>query len=380
MLLALAACTEAPRVVPAPPDSGPPKNKRGGELPEADFGDGPIAKVNGVEIPRKAFDIYYNRFRISLHKKQVLYPIGGAEGVMSRVVKRLVAEEVIRQKAKEAGITAPEDRIKESMEEVQARLKRDAEYAEYHRELGTTEDIWRAEAEVDVLREMLVERSLAAARELPETEVKALWAERAKDFQHPVQVDLSRIRFDIGSGMSGDQIREVRKKAELVRGRIAKGEKFEEMAKTFSDGASSDKGGRIGWLAPGALPRPIAEALWKVKPGGVSDVLEDDRGIYIFKVHSFRDEGTIPYEEVRSQLLMELIQKRQNEALGMLMNEWRRTTKVEILVPQLEAALTWTSTTMPSIPERADQGPEPGHQMPQTLEKALQPPSPHSPP
>ena len=74
------ACETSPANAP-PPDAGAPAKKKG-ELPEVTFADGPIAKVNGVEIPRKAFDTYYNRFRISMHKQAVLYPVGGAEAVM----------------------------------------------------------------------------------------------------------------------------------------------------------------------------------------------------------------------------------------------------------------------------------------------------------
>jgi peptidyl-prolyl cis-trans isomerase C len=333
------------------PDAGPAPRSKAGVLPEVTFGDGPIARVNGVEIPRKAFDNYYNRFRISMHKHSVLYPVGGADAVMSRVAKRLVAEEVVRQEAKKAGITASEEKLQEAMADNQARLKRDAEYAEYHRELGTTPEMWRAEAEVDVLKDELVYNVLKVAYEVPEEEIQALYKEREKELRHPAEAKLARIRFDIAAEMSGDHTKIIKQQALKVRDALKKGAKFEEAAKNFSQGSSADKGGLIGWIPPNGLPPKIAEVIWKTKVGQTTDVLEDERGFYIFKVLAFRDAGVEPYEDVRSQLLLEVRQKRQIAALEKAMDGWRQGAKIEILIPELEAMMTRTSTSIPEIPD-----------------------------
>ncbi|MBK6683394.1 MAG: peptidylprolyl isomerase [Deltaproteobacteria bacterium] len=350
-LFGLGACETSPANAPAP-DAGAPAKKKG-ELPEANFPDGPIAKVNGVEIPRKAFDTYYNRFRVSMHKQPVLYPVGGAEAVMARVTKRLVAEEVIRQEAKKAGITPPEDLVKAQLDEIQARLKRDADYAEYHRILGTTEEVFRAEAEVDALRTVLVEKIVKEANEVPKELLQATYEARKKSLEHPPQAKVGRIRFDITSGMSGDHLKLLRTRAQEVRASIKKGAKFEDAAANFSMGTSSDKGGMLGWIAASAVDPKISEVIWKTKPGQVTDVLEDDRGFYIFKVYAFRDAGVTPLEEVSPELTAELRQNRQAELITRAMSDWREGAKVEILVPELQTAMTWTSTVMPEIPEPA---------------------------
>lgn len=351
VVLASWACDPKPESPPpGPPDTGVAPKKKG-QLPEVTFGDGPIARVNGVEIPRKAFDTYYNRFRVSMHKHEILYPVGGAEAVMSRVTKRLVAEEVIRQEAKKAGLTPPEDLVKAYLDEVQARLKRDADYAEYHRILGTTDEVWRAEAEVDALRTVLVEKIVKEANTVPKELLKATYEARVKQFSHPPQAKVGRIRFDITASMSGDHVKHLRQRADEVRAAIKKGAKFEDAATNFSMGASSEKGGALGWIAASSLDPKIAEVLWKTKPGQVTDVLEDDRGFYIFKVYAFRDAGVTPLEEVEPELTAELRQNRQAELIAKAMSDWRDGAKIEILVPELQTAMTWTSTVMPEIPE-----------------------------
>lgn len=327
--------------------------KKGQTLPELHWSEGPIAKVNGVEIPKSAFDYYYNRYRISMHKFPVLYPVGGEKAVIARVGKRIITEEIIRQQAKQQGITASDEEVKPRLDEVNDRLKRDPDYAEYHRMLGTTMDQWRAEAEVDVLREELLYKGLKGARDVPDNELKALYEERKDKYKHGDQVKVSRIRFDIGQNMTGDQIKLLRQKADLtLAGLKKKGAKFDEMAKRLSDGSSRERGGELGWVSRTGMAEPIADALWKTKVGQVTDVLQDERAMYIYKVEGFRKEGIAPLEDVRAELYLELQKKRQEDAVNKLIGEWKSTSKVEILNPDLQSAMTYTSTVMPEIPER----------------------------
>lgn len=314
------------------------------------FGDGPVARVNGVEIPRKAFDTYYDRFRISMHKNQILYPIGGAEAVMSRVMKRLITEELIRQEAKKQAITAPPQSVQAGLEDIKDRLKRDAQYAEYHRQLGTTEETWRAETEVDVLREEVLRRALKDAIDIQPAVLEAEYKSRLHEYRHDDEIRLSRIRFDVTADATGDTLKLYRDRAKAAITAIKKGAKFEDVAKQLSMGSSADRGGEIGWQPRLAFSSTIAKELWKLKPGQVSQVLEDDRGIYVYKITDFRKAGTLPLEDVRPQLLAELRLRRQAEVLTKLIMDMKNNAKIEILVPELEAAMTRTSTVMPEIP------------------------------
>ncbi len=345
------ACDSPPQPPPTPPDTGAPKTKRGGTLPELEFGDGSVARVNGVEIPRKAFDTYYDRFRISMHKNPILYPVGGAEAVKARVIKRLITEELIRQEAKKLGLTAPEDKVKAIMDETEARLKRDAQYAEYHRQLGTTAEQWRAEATVDVLKEEVLRVAVKEAFDIKDEVLKAAYQARIGQYQHTDEMKLSRIRFDISASATGDQIKFLRDRAKAVVGSLRKGAKFEELAKELSQGSSAERGGDIGWQPRLAFSSTIGDVLWKLKPGQFSEVLEDERGIYVYKVTGFRKAGVFPLDEVKGELILELRRLRQAELITKLLVDMKNNAKIEVLVPELEAAMTFTSTVMPEIPE-----------------------------
>lgn len=337
------------------------KKKRKGQLPEINWPDGPIARVNGVEIPKRSFDNYYNRFRISMHKFPVLYPVGGEIAVMARVGKRVVTEEILRQQAKKQGIVATDEKLKPRLEEVDARMKRDADYAEHHRLLGTTAEDFRREAEVDVLREELIIAGMKGAKEVPEAELKALYESRKAQYAHPDQVKVKRIRFDIGQDMTGDHLNVLRQRAEGALASIKKGAKFEDVAKKMSDGSSRDRGGDIGWISRLSVNDDIAKALWSTRVSGVTDVLQDEHALYIYKIEGFRKAGIAPLEDVRAALFLELQKIREEAAINKMINTWRAGAEVEILIPELADAMTRTSTVMPEIPERdpSFEGPTP---------------------
>jgi parvulin-like peptidyl-prolyl isomerase len=337
------------------------KRTKKGQLKEINWPDGPIARVNGVEVPKSKFDKYYNRFRMSMHKFPILYPEGGEIAVMARVGKRVVTEEILRQQAKKQKIKISEEMIASRLEEIEDRMKRDADYADHHRMLGTTKEDFRAEAEIDAIREELLYQGLKDAKTVPEAELKALYESRKEQFKHPDQVKVKRIRFDIGQEMTGDHVNLLKQKAETVLASIKKGAKFEDMARTMSEGSSRERGGDLGWISRIGLSENVVKALWTTKPGGVTDVLQDERGLYIYKVEGFRKPGYAPLEDVRAMLFLELQKTRQEAAINKIINEWRSSAEVEVLIPELASAMTHTSTVMPEIPERdpSFEGPTP---------------------
>jgi peptidyl-prolyl cis-trans isomerase D len=61
--------------------------------------------------------------------------------------------------------------------------------------------------------------------------------------------------------------------------------KFAELAKQYSqDPGSKDNGGDLGFFARGAMVKPFEEAVFKLKPGQMSGLVESDFGYHIIKL------------------------------------------------------------------------------------------------
>ena len=91
-----------------------------------------------------------------------------------------------------------------------------------------------------------------------------------------------------------------------IRSRIINGEDFATMAKAYSeDTSSATKGGDLGWTKPGTMVPPFEEAMDKLQPGEISEVVQTSFGFHIIEVLGRRthdDAGEIIQEKVRKAI------------------------------------------------------------------------------
>ena len=77
---------------------------------------------------------------------------------------------------------------------------------------------------------------------------------------------------------------EAENRAKEIIGKIKNGEKFEELAKMYSDDFSKKNGGDIGYVVKDMLPPEVASAIEKSKPGIVEDPIKTQQGVYIIQL------------------------------------------------------------------------------------------------
>ncbi|MDW3683561.1 SurA N-terminal domain-containing protein [Cupriavidus sp. CV2] len=84
-------------------------------------------------------------------------------------------------------------------------------------------------------------------------------------------------------------------------------ETFADVARKQSqDPGSAEKGGDLGFMGRGALVKPFEDAMYALKDGQISDVVETDYGYHIIKLTGIKPAETKPLEQVRTELEVEL--------------------------------------------------------------------------
>jgi parvulin-like peptidyl-prolyl isomerase len=73
-------------------------------------------------------------------------------------------------------------------------------------------------------------------------------------------------------------------------------------------------------------------AAFSVKPGELSDIVETPYGFHIIKVEEHQDGRTMPLQEVRGDIRKLLEERGLQEGLAALIQEAKRTAKIEILI------------------------------------------------
>jgi peptidyl-prolyl cis-trans isomerase SurA len=102
------------------------------------------------------------------------------------------------------------------------------------------------------------------------------------------------------------QVASERENMDLIRQRILDGLAFEQAVRDYSDGASGDDGGYLGWRTPDQLPELFLNALRDMDPEGdnISAVLESSNGLHLLKLHDRKGSGSMVDQQLIEHILV----------------------------------------------------------------------------
>lgn len=142
-------------------------------------------------------------------------------------------------------------------------------------------------------------------QQIKETDFTALarehYAAHPDQFQIPEQFRVAHILKHVSCDCEKP---EKRQKIESILGKLKTGEDFSTLAKTESDDKeSATQGGDLGkWMKKIDLVAPFADAMSKLEPGQLSEVIETQFGFHIIKLLERQPARVQPFEEARQAL------------------------------------------------------------------------------
>ncbi|MFZ1803787.1 MAG: peptidyl-prolyl cis-trans isomerase, partial [Nitrospira sp.] len=142
-----------------------------------------------------------------------------------------------------------------------------------------------------------------------DSELKRFYQEHRDRFALPEEYQLSQILIQ---PRSSDGLAEALTKARRAMDDLKRGEKFEDVAMRYSDGANALQGGRLGLVRHGELIPTIEQAVAHLVPGGISDIIESPEGIQIIRMDDRKPKQFRQFEDVRREV-QELVYQRKSE-------------------------------------------------------------------
>jgi peptidyl-prolyl cis-trans isomerase C len=122
------------------------------------------------------------------------------------------------------------------------------------------------------------------------------------------------------------------KEAKDILARLAKGEKFEDLAKQFSLDGSKDYGGDLGYFTAPEMVPEFSKATFALKVGETSQPVKTDFGWHIIRLEDRKMGAAQPYDQVKSAIRNVLLRKKIAETMDRI----RKASKVEILDEDLK--------------------------------------------
>ncbi len=111
-----------------------------------------------------------------------------------------------------------------------------------------------------------------------------------------------------------------------IQSRLAEGEDFAELAKSYSqDAGTAEQGGDLGYIDPAALPEAIAATANKLSLNQVSEPVESDSGIHFIKVTAIDTLELPVYEEQKERIADDLKREAVAERFAVVLDELRES-------------------------------------------------------
>ncbi len=127
---------------------------------------------------------------------------------------------------------------------------------------------------------------------------------------------------------------DAKKRAERVHALVSDGQDFRTLAKKFSDLPSAADGGDLGVFQKDDMAPYMQDAILKLAPGEISNVIETPSGYQFFKLLSSED-GQIVVQASFGSVKEEIRKKLYEQELKGAFDEWVKTIKEEAYIKKL---------------------------------------------
>ncbi|HYK90643.1 MAG TPA: peptidylprolyl isomerase [Acidobacteriota bacterium] len=245
----------------------------------------------------------------------------------------LIANELLYQRATEAGIKASDTEVQVEFAKVAKTFASDAEMNMQLANRGLDRAALNKELARSLVVAKYVQENITKKIVVSPVDAQQYYSAHTEEFRHPDLVRTSHILILVPAAATEDQNRTARQRAEALLERARKGEDFAKLAKENSMDGSASQGGDIGFVPKGRLAPEYEQAAFSLPVGGISDVVRTQFGYHVIKVTEIKKEGISTLDEIRSDLIEFMKNQRAQSELGKHVSDLQTKAKIEIYIP-----------------------------------------------
>lgn len=243
---------------------------------------------------------FENRVRSDLIIAQVLGPVGSTAAAPNRVADDLMAALTQERTVSLRRFNA--EGYEGDVEVTEADIE--AWYQDNQAELRLPES-------VNISYVVLDEAAASQGLSVPESEIQAYYQQNQARYGQPEQRRVSHILREVPPDADQATKDAARAKAQDIADQLkADPDQFAILAAELSqDPGSSSQGGDLGWISKDTLVPEVEEAVFKLEPGVISDVIESPFGYHVATVTQVQPASIKPVDQVREDIESEVLRQ-----------------------------------------------------------------------
>ncbi len=307
-----------------------------------------IARVNNEIITRTE----YVRSRDQLKQEVQQQDPANADRAFAEkqrdVLRDLIDQQLLLQKAKDLGITGDTELIKRLDEmRKQMNLGSMEELEKAAEAQGASYEDFKQNLRNQIVTQHVIGEEVGKHLAMNKDEVKRFYDLHRAEMEQPEQVRLSEILIapkrpakpaaapdakpePLSEAETEAALAAAQTQAQDLLDQIHKGAKFEDLAKKYSDGPSAKDGGDLSYFKRGTLSKELEDKVFALKAGEVTDVVRTKQGYVILQVTEHQMAGIPSLKEVESRIQDELYMQKLQPALRVYLTTLREEAFIDI--------------------------------------------------
>ena len=288
-----------------------------------------IAIINGSVITKEEFNRELNQVKQKILQRGQKISSTQLENIGNKILEDLIDLELLFQESHNNGIKVKKEKIDSQIRALKQKLPNNAEFEKRLTKLKLSESALRLKIKKGIAIQELVETRIAQGIKISDEESKVFYDTNPDLFKQPEQVKASHILIKVAPGANEITKSEAKQKLRQIQQKLNKSEDFAMLAKEFSECPSKIKGGDLGYFRRGQMGKSFEDAAFSLKPEKVSDIVETQFGYHLIKVVDKKLETTIPYEDVKNNLVQHLKQEKTKQKVKLYIQTLREKAKIE---------------------------------------------------
>jgi len=272
-----------------------------------------VAKVNGEKIYQADIDFVFQTVVMPRFEEQNLgqkFPVDKKTQLKTEILDHIIDQLLAVQLAKIKGITVTDkkDDIENHAENMAGRFN-DIPKIQFIRAITN-----------EVLIKKTIQQEVVENIVITEKTLQRYYNNHPDKFMRQEQIRTSHI-------LMAD-----REKIEAVLLLAKKtNSDFADLAVEYSEGPSKIKGGDLGFLSRGQMPKAFEDSAFTIKKGEISEIIETQFGFHIIKLIGRKTGGVVPFVEVKDQLQEGMKQQQMAGEINKWTEALRSDASLEIL-------------------------------------------------
>jgi peptidyl-prolyl cis-trans isomerase C len=208
-------------------------------------------------------------------------------------------------------VMVPHSTLEAAIQEIRGRYAGEEEFVSDLARNGLDESSFAAALEREMKVEAILEKAATQAARVSDMDVELYFQYHPEQFRRPETRLARHILITINETIAENTRAEAGKRIATIQARLVREpQRFEEQALKHSECPTALDGGKLGDLPRGKLFPELDKALFELKAGEVSGVLESELGFHVLRCDAITEAGVLGYDQAKPHIRKLMEQKR----------------------------------------------------------------------